>query len=571
MDPTTWAWIAMVVGAAAATQLLVRSPDAPLRHLGLPSLAAASCAAVIAVSGSVLVEGWWPWGAVALALGTFVALLAELAGAAADGAGDPRPEDVAGRLTIGMMGLGVFVVAATHLLISEVLTGTDTPVVLAALAVGAAATGAVWRIVTIGGGIPKMPSSELVTLVVVGPVVMALVTGSSPSAVGLTLAIESVGVVAAAVAILAVRRGDRAIVLRRRTLVTAGAVALGGAVITLTLDGLDVDRGRWLAAAAPLGAAVVVAVGQVMEWFTSDRWRSAKRVATRARAGAAAVITTGVGDAARATGWLLGILGTGLVAGERLGRQAGDGVLGMVLMVGGAIATLGAGATGLAFAALVHRVGAPAADAAAAQREAAEARAASASAAGAISRGGFTAAAALVGFSLLLAVGRAAGVRTESPGIWAMLGAIGGVAAAWYAVGWSSHLGEPAPGPHRSGSSTGPSSGAVLRRTLITTGMGIVPVGLGWIDGVALWVLLAGVLAAGTGVAFALVVAAGSWENVRRLIETGAYGGATSRAHRAVVAADTLGERWREVMAPAVMALVVFAAAAAAAFAPLLA
>ncbi|HAX81560.1 MAG TPA: hypothetical protein DCY40_03195, partial [Actinobacteria bacterium] len=200
----------------------------------------------------------------------------------------------------------------------------------------------------------------------------------------------------------------------------------------------------------------------------------------------------------------------------------------------------------------------------------AEARAASASAAGAISRGGFTAAAALVGFSLLLALVRAAGLGTESPGIWVMLGAIGGVAAAWYAVGWSSHLGEPAPGPHRSGSSTSPTAGAVLRRTLITAGMGIVPVGLGWIDGVALGVLLAGVLAAGTGAAFALVVAAGSWENVRRLIETGAYGGATSRAHRAVVAADTLGERWREVVAPAVMALVVFAAAVAAAFAPLL-
>ena len=570
MDPTTWAWIAMVVGAAAATRLLVRSQDAPLRHLVLPGLAAASCAAVFAVSGSVLVDGWWPWGAVALASGTFVALLAELAGAAADAAEAPRPEDVASRLTVGMMGLGLFVVAAIHLLTTEILTGADSPDVLAALAVGAAATGAVWRIVTIGGGTPRMPASELVTLVVVGPVVMALVTGGNQSAVALALAVASVGVVAAAAAVLAVRRGDRAIVLRRRTLITAGAVALGSAVIALTLDGLDRDRARWLAAAVPLGAAVVVAVGQVMEWFTSDRWRSAKRVATRARAGAAAVITTGMGDAARATGWLLGILGTGLVAAERIGRQAGDGVLGMVLMVGGVIATLGAGASGLAFAALVHRAGEPVADAAPAQREAAEARAASASAAGAISRGGFTAAAALVGFSLLLALVRAAGLGTESPGIWVMLGAIGGVAAAWYAVGWSSHLGEPAPGPHRSGSSTSPTAGAVLRRTLITAGMGIVPVGLGWIDGVALGVLLAGVLAAGTGAAFALVVAAGSWENVRRLIETGAYGGATSRAHRAVVAADTLGERWREVVAPAVMALVVFAAAVAAAFAPLL-
>jgi hypothetical protein len=37
-----------------------------------------------------------------------------------------------------------------------------------------------------------------------------------------------------------------------------------------------------------------------------------------------------------------------------------------------------------------------------------------------------------------------------------------------------------------------------------------------------------------------------------------------------VVAADTVGERWREAAAPAVMALVVYAAAVAVAFAPLL-
>ena len=110
----------------------------------------------------------------------------------------------------------------------------------------------------------------------------------------------------------------------------------------------------------------------------------------------------------------------------------------------------------------------------------------------------------------------------------------------------------------------------MVRRTLISLAMAIVPLGLGWIDSGALWVLLAGVLAAATGVALAMVVAAGSWENVRRLIETGAYGGATSRAHRAVVAADTVGERWREAAAPAVMALVVYAAAVAVAFAPLL-
>jgi K(+)-stimulated pyrophosphate-energized sodium pump len=66
-----------------------------------------------------------------------------------------------------------------------------------------------------------------------------------------------------------------------------------------------------------------------------------------------------------------------------------------------------------------------------------------------------------------------------------------------------------------------------------------------------------------------MAVAAGAWDNVRRLIETGAHGGPASRAHRAAVAADTLGERWREAVTPALMGLVVFAATVALAFAPL--
>ena len=571
MDPTTWAWIAVVVGTGAATLLFVGAPSVRPRHLVVPALAAASCGGVFAVAGSLLVEGWWPWGAAAVGLGMAVALLAEVIGsAAAVGTATSPPDAVAARLTIGMVGLGLLAVAGVQLLLTEVITPDDSLVALGALAVGPAATGAVLRIASIGRGAPRVPASEVVALVVVAPVAVAIVSGGDGAAVSLALAVEAVGVMGAVASIVTVRRGDRAVVLHRRTLVTAVAVALGGAVISLPLgfDARGVDRPRWLMAVVPVGAGAVAAVGQVMEWFTSDRWRPAKRVATRARAGAAAVITSGIGDAARATGWLLGILGVALVAAERIGRLAGDGALGMALMVAGAIAALGAAGTGLAFDALVNRTDGPAPDATAAQREAAEAQAASASAAAAIARGLAVAAAALVGFSLLLALGRSGGVGAESPGIWTLVGAIGGVAAAWYAVGWSSHLGEPSSGAHRSGS--GPSTGAMVRRTLISLAMAIVPLGLGWIDSGALWVLLAGVLAAATGVALAMVVAAGSWENVRRLIETGAYGGATSRAHRAVVAADTVGERWREAAAPAVMALVVYAAAVAVAFAPLL-
>ena len=57
---------------------------------------------------------------------------------------------------------------------------------------------------------------------------------------------------------------------------------------------------------------------------------------------------------------------------------------------------------------------------------------------------------------------------------------------------------------------------------------------------------------------------------MRRLVETGAYGGRGSRAHRAVVAADSLGERWREAVVPTLTSLLLLAAATAVAFAPVL-
>ncbi len=138
-------------------------------------------------------------------------------------------------------------------------------------------------------------------------------------------------------------------------------------------------------------------------------------------------------------------------------------------------------------------------------------------------------------------------------GAWAAVGALTGVAAVWYASGWLSTTAEADAGSPRRGVYA---AAAVL----------VAPVAAVTVSPAAGLGAVAGAVVCGGALAFWGSVAAGSWENVRRLIEAGAYGGLGSRAHRAVVAADTIGARWRAVIVPGLVGIVVAVAALVALF-----
>jgi K(+)-stimulated pyrophosphate-energized sodium pump len=85
----------------------------------------------------------------------------------------------------------------------------------------------------------------------------------------------------------------------------------------------------------------------------------------------------------------------------------------------------------------------------------------------------------------------------------------------------------------------------------------IVPVGVGLLLGVAgVMGLLVGALTAGFSLACLLNNAGGAWDNAKKFIEKGNYGGKGSEAHKAGVTGDTVGDPFKDTCGPALNILI---------------
>jgi K(+)-stimulated pyrophosphate-energized sodium pump len=97
------------------------------------------------------------------------------------------------------------------------------------------------------------------------------------------------------------------------------------------------------------------------------------------------------------------------------------------------------------------------------------------------------------------------------------------------------------------------------QRELLTPGllaiMAPIAVGFGLGAG-ALASYLAGAIGAGTLMAVFLANSGGSWDNAKKLVEDGAYGGKGSDAHAATVIGDTVGDPFKDTAGPAINPLI---------------
>ena len=92
-------------------------------------------------------------------------------------------------------------------------------------------------------------------------------------------------------------------------------------------------------------------------------------------------------------------------------------------------------------------------------------------------------------------------------------------------------------------------------RELVAPGLLAVmaPIAVGFGIGVgALGAYLAGAIGTGTLMAVFLANSGGAWDNAKKMVEDGHYGGKGSEAHHATIVGDTVGDPFKDTAGPAI-------------------
>ncbi|MEM9514743.1 MAG: sodium-translocating pyrophosphatase [Actinomycetota bacterium] len=410
------------------------------------------------------------------------------------------------------------------------------------------------------------------------------------------IAIAFVGMIGSIIGSFLVRSGDstdsKALsrALHRGTNVAMGitVVATVGVAYWLFSDGDVFDNPIGLAVSVIGGLLVGWGLGKTAEYFTSDHYGPVKKIAGQSQTGPATTIlggiSTGMISVAASVALILAGVGVAFWGGELTIPDAPDnfgGIYGIAVAAIGMLATLGAVVSVDAYGPIADNAGgiAEMAELDPSVREVTDALDSLGNTTAAIAKGFAVGSAALTALALFKSFEFA--LRDEGEVLNLNVGDvevfiglfIGAGLPFLFAALTIDAVGRAAqkmieevrrqfreiPGLREGKEGVAPDSATCVAisteaslREMIIPGLlaVVVPLVVGFISVDALGGLLAGALVTGFALAIFMANSGGAWDNAKKYIEAGHYGGKGSEPHKAAVVGDTVGDPFKDTSGP---------------------
>ncbi len=397
------------------------------------------------------------------------------------------------------------------------------------------------------------------------------------------LAVAALGMFASIIGSFLVKAKDEehlAAALHRGTNFAMVTTALGVAGLAAWIFGDKVDNwlGIWFAVVA--GLVVGWFVGKISEWFTSDHYKTVKEIARQSQTGPATVIISGIAEGMRSAAYSVTVVAAGIGVAFFAGEWAmgvDGGIYGVAIAAIGVLATLGITISVDAYGPIADNAGgiAEMAHLDPEVRKATDALDSLGNTTAAVAKGFAIASAAVTSLALFSAFTKAVQLEhidiSRAPTMIGLF--IGAMFPFLFAALTMNAVGRAAtqmieevrrqfreiPGLREGDPEAKPdytacidiATKSALREMVIPGSMAIaLPLIVGFIDVEALGGLLGGALVTGFLLAIFMANAGGAWDNAKKFIETGAFGGKGSDAHTAAVIGDTVGDPFKDTSGP---------------------